>query len=181
MRKQQHQQQEQEEHSAKPPAPSDVGSVSGNDDTSYSNPVDYIQSDDPFIQSEQPQLPERRSNIHPTRHPAIPEPKRRTHQSNQQTEQKNIPASTSALIDENYSNPVDLISSSSNGGNAGARNDMSTHQMRVSVNVNRQTGSYDTDHSGIADTIDDIYHLPVNERPTNLDIRAGRGSRLVIP
>lgn len=180
MRKQQQQQQEQEEHSAKPPAPSDIGSVSG-DDTSYSNPVDYIQSDDPFIQSEHPQLPERRSNIHPTRHPAIPEPKRRSQHSNQQTEQNNIPASTSTIIDENYSNPVDLISSSSNGFNADARNDMSTHQMRVSVNVNRQTGSYGTDHSGIADTIDDIYHLPVNERSTNLDIRAGRGSRFVIP
>lgn len=152
-----------------PTASSDGGGVIGSDDTSYSNPVDYIQSDDPFAQSEQPQLPERRPTaVQQQRNPVVPEPMRRPHQSRQLTE-PNIPASA-AFVDDNYSNPVDLISSSTG---ADAR-----QQVRVSVSVKRQMGAYGPDNGAVSgDAIDDIYQLPVNERPTHLDIRAGRSNR----
>lgn len=164
LRKQQLQQQQQ---SAKPALPdpdltSDHVVKRDGDDISYSNPVDYIQSDDPFME---PPLPDRRPS-RPGLGADANAGKRRPYHSSPQAE-TSVDQPHASLFDENYSNPVDLISSS-----GGAR------QLRVSVNIQRQTGTFGPASTGADGDADDIYHLPVHERrPTHLEIHAPHGAR----
>lgn len=157
-------QQQQQQQTAKPALPDPdltselVVNRADHDDISYSNPVDYIQSDDPFME---PPMPDRR----PTRTVGASAAnggeanaiKRRPYQSNQLAE----PSSELLQYDDNYSNPVDLISSSGGSDAMASRN--TRQQLRVSVNVQRQTGSFGPAGNDIDGDVDDIYHLPVHE------------------
>lgn len=168
--RQRKQQQQQQQQSAKPALPdpdltSDhvvkLANADG-DDISYSNPVDYIQSDDPFME---PPMPDRR----PTRTGGASAAnggeasasKRRPYHSNQLAEPSGDQQHAS-IYDENYSNPVDLISSSG-GVDGGMASRNPRQQLRVSVNVQRQTGTFGPASNDVDVDVDDIYHLPVHE------------------
>lgn len=157
------QQQQQQQQTPKPPLPDpDLTAAHvrhDSDDNSYSNPVDFIQSDDPFIDARQQQhQPERRQRPQYLSN-QMPEPNPNT----LDVVQSSSPAAATTPVDENYSNPVDLI-----GGNR------RTAVGNVRVNVQRQTSTYEHESD-----VDDIYQLPVNERSTAqlMDERPPYGGR----
>lgn len=130
--------------------PNDNGSA---EDTSYSHPVDFIQSDDPFMEPERSgaarmpptdavagqQLQHQRP--HRYRSNAMPEPLSESH--------------STTTFDEHYSNPLDLIQE----GGVGRRvpNQLPTNVLQrrpADCSYGSENGAFD---------VDDIYQLPVHE------------------
>lgn len=134
--------------------------------TGYALPVDFIQSDDPFA------APEHTTTAPMDAGAAAVGPKpdgkqRASHRSSVVSEQL---SHGTAVIDENYSNPLDLIQSS--GGGGGRRH-------------HNQHGGFTPVSDGAAGLpvdVDDIYQLPVHDtttpRATNSDAYASaQGNR----
>lgn len=146
------------------------------DDESYSNPVDLIPSDEIHQYQNHPLAVDRRRQQEQQLH----------HQQSQQHHRNPPPAASlhqhqlsNQSFDENYSNPVDLISSTG---------DSRQSRPKAMVNSQRAVGASFGRHEE-----DEIYYLPVaNEsrdgvhgasvaRPNHLDIRGRYGTLKNIP